>query len=59
MVVSFDKLLYLLGDLLIMHLKEYGLPVEPHLRKLGTLHISQEYWTDNGVDHLETVFHPE
>jgi hypothetical protein len=29
MVVSFDKLLYLLGHLPIMHLKEYGLTVEP------------------------------
>jgi hypothetical protein len=29
MLVSFDKLLYLLGHLPIMHLKEYGLTVEP------------------------------
>jgi hypothetical protein len=29
MVVSFDKMLYLLGDLPIMLLKEYGLTVEP------------------------------
>ncbi len=64
MVVSFDKLLYLLGDLPIMHLKR----IWPHCgafcgpekvdQKLGALQISEEYWTDNGHGSPGNCFPP-
>jgi hypothetical protein len=65
MVVSFDKLLYLLGDLPIMHLKECGLTVEPFaglrkkIKSWGLCIYLKSTGQTMGMDHLETVFHPE